>query len=112
MSERDTQVLIRSIIFQTIRSRLGYLVHFLCVAQVSLDFRQRVMAYKKEHDLTFEQTIIHFDVEMRTLFRWATNITPCITRNKPKSKIDENLLLKDIEGFLDDYQWEREQRPI
>ncbi|PCS23518.1 hypothetical protein BTN49_0486 [Candidatus Enterovibrio escicola] len=42
---------------------------------------------------------------MRTLFRGANKVEPCITKNKPATKIDENILLKDVEEFIDDYLW-------
>ncbi|MDR0218680.1 MAG: transposase, partial [Enterobacteriaceae bacterium] len=49
----------------------------------SLDFRKRVLAYKEKHSLTFEQTSTHFEVAIRTLFRWSNKIEPCLTRHKP-----------------------------
>ncbi|WP_415668663.1 IS630 transposase-related protein, partial [Xenorhabdus nematophila] len=44
----------------------------------SLDFRRRVLAYKDKHALTFEQTRDHFEVSIRTLFRWCNKIEPCM----------------------------------
>jgi transposase len=76
----------------------------------SLDFRQRVFAYKEKHQLTFEQTSKHFSVDKASLFRWQNNIEPCTTRNKPSTKLDMDILKKDIETFPDDYQWERAKR--
>ncbi|CDH05993.1 hypothetical protein XBO1_2100018 [Xenorhabdus bovienii str. oregonense] len=38
----------------------------------SLDFRERVLAYKDKHSLTFEQTSAHFEVTIRTLLRLET----------------------------------------
>ncbi|CEK24347.1 transposase (fragment) [Xenorhabdus nematophila AN6/1] len=40
----------------------------------SLDFRKRVLTYKDKHSLTFEQTSDHFEVSIRTLFRWCNKI--------------------------------------
>jgi len=76
----------------------------------SIDFRQKILAYKEKHSLTFQQTSKHFDVAIRTLFRWSENIQPRITRNKPSTKIDMDALIKDIEQRPDDYQWERAKR--
>ncbi|PHM70065.1 transposase [Xenorhabdus sp. KJ12.1] len=45
----------------------------------SLDFQKRVLAYKEKYSLTFEQTSNHFDISMRTLFRWYHKIEPCVT---------------------------------
>ena len=76
----------------------------------SLDFRQRVMGYKERNELTFQQTSDHFDVGMRTLFRWKNNIEPCLTRNKPATKIDMDKLAEDIKNHPDDYLEERAER--
>lgn len=76
----------------------------------SLDFRQRVLAHKEEKELTFEQTSEHFNVSLRTLFRWANDITPCTQRNKPATKVDMLALEKDVQSNPDDYQWERAKR--
>ena len=76
----------------------------------SLDFRQRVLAYKEKHSLTFQQTSAHFGIGIRTLFRWADKIEPCTTRNKPATKVDEETLRKDVQLCPDDYQWERAKR--
>ena len=76
----------------------------------SLDFRQKVFAYKAKKELTFEQTSEHFDIGIRTLFRWQSNIEPCSTRNKPATKIDMEVLAQDVHDSPDDYQWERAAR--
>ncbi|MET1255248.1 IS630 transposase-related protein [Aliikangiella maris] len=76
----------------------------------SLDFRQRILAYKEKHGLTFEQTSEHFSIGIRTLFRWVNKIEPCTTRKKPATKVDTEILLNDLELFPDDYQWERALR--
>jgi len=76
----------------------------------SLDFRKRVMQDKESNKLTFQDISDKYNVSMRTLFRWADNIEPCMSRNKPATKIDEEALLKDIEDFPDAYQFERAAR--
>jgi transposase len=76
----------------------------------SLDFRQRVLAYKEENDFTFEKTSEHFNVSLRTLFRWENNITPCTHRQKPATKVDMDALKKEIESSPDNYQWELAKR--
>ncbi|OTA14073.1 transposase [Xenorhabdus vietnamensis] len=54
----------------------------------SLDFRKRVLAYKDKHSLTFEQTSAHFEISLRTLFRWCNKIEPCMTRTQqPPTKV-------------------------
>jgi len=76
----------------------------------SLDFRLRVMAYKQKHKLTFEQTAKHFEISLRSLFRWSKKIEPCTTRNKPATKVDMQKLSEDVEAFPDAYQHERAVR--
>ncbi|MCB4425905.1 IS630 transposase-related protein [Xenorhabdus nematophila] len=76
----------------------------------SLDFRKRVLAYKDKHSLTFEQTSTHFEVSIRTLFRWCNKIEPCMTRDKPPTKISDETLIADVKNYPDDDQWERAKR--
>ena len=70
----------------------------------SKDFRQHVLDYKEEHELTFEQTSQHFDISCRSLFRWADKVEPCTKRNKPATKVDMEQLRCDVESHPDDYQ--------
>lgn len=76
----------------------------------SLDFRRRVMSDKVKNKLSFQETSHKYNVSMRTLFRWSGKIEPCQFRSKPATKVDEELLLKDIEDFPDAYQFERAKR--
>ncbi|WP_237387831.1 IS630 transposase-related protein [Xenorhabdus sp. Sc-CR9] len=77
----------------------------------SLDFRKKVLVYKDKHSLTFEQTSVHFDISIRTLFRWSQKIEPCVTRDKPPTKISDETLLIEVQNYPDDYQWERAKLP-
>ncbi len=54
------------------------------------------MAYKEENLFTFEKTSGHFSVSLRTLFRWANNITPCTVRKIPSIRLglDDSYLCK------------------
>ena len=61
----------------------------------SLGFNQKVLAYKEKHSLTFQQTSKHFETGMRTQFRWSDNIYPWWTRNKPATKVDMDVLIKE-----------------
>ncbi|WP_212668799.1 IS630 transposase-related protein [Pseudoalteromonas sp. NBT06-2] len=65
----------------------------------SLDFRQRVLAYKEINEFTFEKTSEHFNASLRTLFLWANNITPCINRQKATTKVDMQALEKDVQSL-------------
>ena len=60
--------------------------------------------------LTFEQTSEHFDIGIRTLFPWQSNMEPCPTRNKPATKIDIEALAQEVQDSPDDSQWERAAR--
>jgi len=75
-----------------------------------LEFRQKVFSVKEKYNLTFEAVSARFDIPIRTLFRWQQKIEPCLTRNKPVTKINMDALKKDIESSPDDYQWERAKR--
>ena len=76
----------------------------------SLDFRTKVFRIKEKKGLTFEQVSDHFDISIRTLFRWQKKLEPTMTRNKPATKINMDGLEKDIERHPDDYQWEPGKR--
>jgi transposase len=76
----------------------------------SLDFRQKVMAMKQKHGWTFEKTCQHFEISMRTLFRWSNKIEPIKKYTIRKSKIEKDVLLKDVEMYPDSYISERAER--
>ena len=75
-----------------------------------LQFRQKVFSTKAKFHLIFEQTSQWFDVPIKTLFRWQRKRAPCMTRDKPDSKLDMVQLAQDIELAPDAYQWERAKR--
>jgi transposase len=77
----------------------------------SLDFRKKVLAVKKRENLSFEKVAQRFDIGSKnTVFRWSIKLEPCKTRNKPATKIDMDALARDVELYLDAYQYERAQR--
>ena len=69
------------------------------------------MDYKTKKGLTFEQTSHHFDIEIRTLFRWSISLSPCTKRQKPATKIDMDALKHDVEKRPDDYTNQRFTMP-
>jgi transposase len=75
-----------------------------------LKFRKKVMEVKKKDKLTFEETSKRFHIGIASLFRWQKRIEPCLTRNKPATKVDMKKLAKDIEDKPDAYQYERAKR--
>jgi transposase len=76
----------------------------------SLDFRKRVLRIKEEKKLTFGKASERFGVGIRTLFRWQRKIEPCVTRNKPATKINMEKLAEDVKAHPDDFQYERAER--
>ena len=72
-----------------------------------LQFREKVFATKDKFDLTFEQTSQRFDIPIRTLFRWQQKIAPCVTRDKPATKIDMDALAQHVDDYPDAYLHER-----
>lgn len=75
----------------------------------SLDLRQKVLSMKAKNNWTFQKTAEHFEICIRTLFRWSKRI-----EIKPykayKTKIDIEGLKKDVELYPDAYQYERALR--
>ena len=57
--------------------------------------------------MTFEQTNQRFDVPIRTLFRWQTKMAPCMTRDKPATRLDMAQLARDVVQAPDAYQRKR-----
>ena len=46
---------------------------------------------------------------MNTLFRWQRRLEPKTTRNKPATKIDMEVLRRDVQENPDKFQYERAQ---
>jgi len=72
-----------------------------------LKFRQKILAIQIKHNLTFQEASERFEISIRTLFRWHKQLEPCMTRNKPATKIDMDQLRKDVEIYPDSYLRER-----
>ena len=51
-----------------------------------------------------------FGVSPRSVLNWTKRFSPIVKRNKPPTKIDMDLLKKDIELYPDAYQYERAER--
>ncbi|WP_235949880.1 IS630 transposase-related protein [Candidatus Regiella insecticola] len=75
-----------------------------------LKFRQHVLAIKTQEKLTYAQTATRFCVGTASLMRWAKRIEPCLTRDKPATKINQVALIFDVETYPDASQHERAQR--
>ena len=73
----------------------------------SLEFRRQVFKVKQKEQLTFQELSDRFSIPIRTLFRWQQRIEPKTKRNKPSTKIDMEVLRKDVQDYPDRYQYER-----
>ena len=73
----------------------------------SIKFRKKVLDIKKKEKLSVAETGKRFHIGVASIFRWMKKVEPCITRNKPATKIDMQALQKDIGKNPDAYQWER-----
>lgn len=76
----------------------------------SIDFRRKVLFIKEKEGLTFEETAKRFDIGVASIVRWSSRLEPCLTRNKPATKINMDALAKDVEMYPDAYQYERAER--
>ncbi|MGL4667238.1 MAG: IS630 transposase-related protein [Saezia sp.] len=76
----------------------------------SLDFRQKVLAIKKEQGLTYKQTAQRFDIGQTTLLRWHKRIEIHQCAVPRRRKIDKQALLEDVKQYPDAYQYERARR--
>ena len=76
----------------------------------SVDFRKKVLKVREKEGLSIESVAIRFGVGKASVMRWLIELKPKNTRNKPATKIDMELLKKDIEEYPDGYQYERAER--
>ena len=76
----------------------------------SADFRSQVIKSVKNKDMSIRQACTFYNVSKTALQRWLKSPSIKQTRNKPPSKIPNDVLLKDVEQYPDDYMYERAQR--
>ena len=76
----------------------------------SADFRRKVLEVKERDGLSFEQAAALFGIAKSSVQRWTGRIEPCRSRNKPATKIDMELLARDVGLHPDAYQYERAVR--
>ncbi|CAK8718675.1 MAG: Transposase [Candidatus Electronema aureum] len=76
----------------------------------SIDFRRKVLEIKKRDCLSLGETAHRFGISESSVFRWMKRLEPCRFRNKPATKIDMELLVRDVELYPDAYQHERAER--
>jgi transposase len=76
----------------------------------SLDFRKRVLKIRSAERLSIEEVATRFGIGKASVMRWLVVLEPKKKRNKPATKIDMDLLQKDVENYPDSFQYERAQR--
>lgn len=76
----------------------------------SIDFRRKVFSIKQKEGLSFEQTAKRFNLGKTTLVRWTKKLEPKLTRNKPATKINMEVLKSDVIEYPDAYNYERAKR--
>lgn len=62
----------------------------------SRDFREKVLLIKEKECLSFAKIAKRFDIGIASVVRWAKNIEPKKTRNKPATRIDMEALKKRV----------------
>lgn len=73
-------------------------------------YRKKVLAYRKKHGATIQETAEHFKIGTASVSRWVHKKGPAKTRMKKPTKITDKALLKDVKKYPDAYQYERAER--
>ena len=76
----------------------------------TLDFRKKVLEVRKKKKLSIAETAKRFDIGKASIIRWSKRIEPCVTRNKPSTKINMEALKKDVDENPDLYLLERAEK--
>jgi transposase len=65
----------------------------------SLDFREKVLAIRKQEGLRLADVAVRFGVGIASVTRWCKHLEPQRTRNKPATKINMEALTQDVETY-------------
>ena len=76
----------------------------------STDFRRKVSEIKERDGLSSEQAAVLFGVGKSGVQRRTERLEPCLSRNKPATKIDMEQLAQDVALHPDAYRYERAGR--
>lgn len=76
----------------------------------SVDFRRRVLEIKEKEKLFYRDLSKRFSISVTSLVRWSKKLEPKNKRNRLPSKINMEVLEKDIHERPDDYFHERAKR--
>lgn len=74
------------------------------------EFREKVILSIEKNEMSIRQACSFYCISKTTLQRWLKSPVMKKTRNKPPSKIHDELLLKDIERYPSDCLTKRAQR--
>lgn len=75
----------------------------------SVQFRKKVLKLQSSGE-SFINLSKRFKISTTTISRWKKELTPKVFRNKQPTKIDTEVLKKDIEDYPDSYSYERAKR--
>jgi transposase len=75
----------------------------------SLDFRKQVLKSLDE-GMTFAGAAEFYNLNPTTIQNWKRRVHSKTTRQTKPYKIPDDVLLNDVEQYLDDYQYERARR--
>lgn len=83
---------------------------YIFVMSYSIDFRRKVLSVRKKEKLTISEVATRFNIGIATVVRWIKRLEKKSYKREAPSKIDLNLLAKDIEKYPDAYHSERAER--
>lgn len=72
----------------------------------NLAFRQKVLEIREREGLSMAKVAARFDVGVASVMRWTKMLHPCVTRNKPATKIDMEVLNTDVQTYPDHFLYE------
>ena len=75
-----------------------------------INFRKKVLKVKAKEDLSFSEVAKRFGLSKTTIFCWSKRIAPQKHRKRKATKIDMEMLKRDIEQYPDSYCYERGAR--
>lgn len=76
----------------------------------SVDFRIQALNMKERLNLTYKDAARRLGIGSASLSRWNRELEPQKHRNRPATKINTDVLLKDVEMYPDAYHQERADR--
>lgn len=72
-------------------------------------FRKKILA-KLEQGMTFQEAAEKFELSPTTIQRWKKRLEPKATHDYKPRKIHDELILKDVQDYPDDFQFQRAER--